>query len=202
MAQFSRSSSSSVETHNSLSTILGTNLRNIDRPKTQTPEPKQNISSGSPCDSGIYGSSWTNDAANNRTKLTGGFNGDGRTSNSSMRSASVLSDCTSGPTSLKTDTTTKTVELTHTSPSSERNFPSSLVSELSEEQQLYSSEVKLTDVYFTLRFTQKWTISGGVCFLSQFLTGSGICTYICWFLQRHFVTMWPWHYVMRTSHVF
>ncbi|XP_047678794.1 leucine zipper putative tumor suppressor 1 isoform X1 [Tachysurus fulvidraco] len=141
MAQFSRSSSSSVETHNSLSTILGTNLRNIDRPKAQTPEPKQNISSGSPCDSGIYGSSWTNDAANSRTKLTGGFNGDGRTSNSSMRSTSVLSDCTSGPTSLKTDTTTKTVELTHTSPSSERNFPSSLVSELSEEQQLYGSEV-------------------------------------------------------------
>ncbi|KAK3566281.1 hypothetical protein QTP86_030575 [Hemibagrus guttatus] len=142
LPQFPRSSSSSVETHNSLSTILGTNLSHIEPyPKPQTPEPKHDMSSGSPCDSGISRSSWTNDGANSRTKWTGGVNGDSETPNSSTRSTSVLSDCTSGPASLKTDTTAKTVELSGASPSSERNFPSSLESEVCEERQIYSSEV-------------------------------------------------------------
>ncbi|XP_026801717.3 leucine zipper putative tumor suppressor 1 isoform X1 [Pangasianodon hypophthalmus] len=139
--QFPRSSSSSVETHNSLSTILGTNLSHIDRPKNQTPEPKHDMSSGSPCDSGISGSSWTNDGANSRTKWTGGVNGDGGTSNSSTRSTSVLSDCISGPASVKTDTAAKNAETNRTSPFTDRNFPSSMESEVSEERQLYSSEV-------------------------------------------------------------
>ncbi|XP_053479972.1 leucine zipper putative tumor suppressor 1 [Ictalurus furcatus] len=138
--QFPRSSSSSVETHNSLSTILGANLGHIDRPKIQTPEPKHDMSSGSPCDSGISGSSWTNDGANSRTKWTGGVNGDGRTSNSSTRSTSVLSDCIPGPASLKTDTAAKNVDRT-TSPFSDRNFPTSMESEVSEERPLHSSEV-------------------------------------------------------------
>ncbi|MCJ8735444.1 hypothetical protein PDJAM_G00247330 [Pangasius djambal] len=141
MPQFPRSSSSSVETHNSLSTILGTNLSHIDRPKIQTPEPKHDMSSGSPCDSGISGSSWTNDGANSRTKWTGGVNGDGETSNSSTRSTSVLSDCISGPASLKTDTAAKNAEMNRTSPFSDRNFPSPMESDVSEERQLYSSEV-------------------------------------------------------------
>ncbi|MCI4381339.1 hypothetical protein PGIGA_G00250510 [Pangasianodon gigas] len=139
--QFPRSSSSSVETHNSLSTILGTNLSHIDRPKNQTPEPKHDMSSGSPCDSGISGSSWTNDGANSRTKWTGGVNGDGGTSNSSTRSTSVLSDCISGPASVKTDTAAKNAEMNRTSPFTDRNLPSSTESEVSEERQLYSSEV-------------------------------------------------------------
>ncbi|KAF5892899.1 leucine zipper putative tumor suppressor 1-like, partial [Clarias magur] len=141
MPQFPRSSSSSVETHNSLSAILGTNLSHIDRPKNQTPEPKRDMSSGSPCDSGISGSSWINDAANSRTKWTGGVNGDGGISNSSTRSTSVLSDCISGPASLKTDTVDKNVETNRTSPFSDPNFPGSMGSEVSEGRQLYSSEV-------------------------------------------------------------
>lgn len=142
---FPRSSSSSVETHNSLSTILGANLSHIDRPKTQTPDQKHDMSSGSPCDSGISGSSWTNDAANNRTKWTGGVNGDGAASNSSTRSTSVLSDCMSGPASLKTDMAAKNAETNRTSPFSNQNIPSSLEPEVSEERQLYGSEVKVTD---------------------------------------------------------
>lgn len=145
MPHFTRSSSSSVETHNSLSVILGTNLNHIDRPKTQTPELKHEMSSGSPCDSGISGSSWTNDGVNSRTKWTGGVNGDGGTSNSSTRSTSVLSDCVSGPASLKTDTVVKNVEMNHTSPFSDRNISSSMESKVPEERQLYSSEVKLID---------------------------------------------------------
>ncbi|XP_060787072.1 leucine zipper putative tumor suppressor 1 isoform X2 [Neoarius graeffei] len=141
MPHFTRSSSSSVETHNSLSAILGTNLSHIDRPKTQTPELKHEMSSGSPCDSGISGSSWTNDGVNSRTKWTGGVNGDGGTSNSSTRSTSVLSDCVSGPASLKTDTVVKNVEMNHTSPFSDRNISSSMESKVPEERQLYSSEV-------------------------------------------------------------
>lgn len=103
------------------------------------------MSSGSPCDSGISGSSWTNDGANCRTKWTGGVNGDGGTSNSSTRSTSALSDCISGPAVLKTDAAAKNVEMDRTSPIPDRNFTSSMESEASEESQLYSSEVKITD---------------------------------------------------------
>ncbi|TUM11647.1 NEDD4-binding protein 3 [Bagarius yarrelli] len=137
------SSSSSVETHNSLSTILGTDLSRIDRSRNRTPEPNHDMSSGSPCDSGISGSSWTNEGANSRTKWTDKVNRDGRASNSSTRSASVLSDCTSGPASLKTDTMARNVELNRTSLSCDKNFPSSLETEASEERQLSSSEVPL-----------------------------------------------------------
>lgn len=167
MPQFTRSSSSSMETHNSLSTILGTNLSHIDRPKNQTPEPKHDMSSGSPCDSGISGSSWTNDGANSRTKWTGGVNGDGGMSNSSTRSTSVLSDCVSGLASLKTDTAVKNVEMNRTSPFSDRNISSSMESEVPEERQLYSSEVK--DFCSHLHSFRREQVSFGVWFLSKFL---------------------------------
>ncbi|KAI5624069.1 leucine zipper putative tumor suppressor 2-like isoform X1, partial [Silurus asotus] len=142
LLQFPRSSSSSVETHNSLSTILGTNLGHIDRPKNQTVEPTHDMSSRSPCDSGISGSTWTNDGANSRIKWTGGVHGDGGTSNSSTRSTSVLSDSLSGPASLNTDAVAKNMETNRTSSFTDQNFPSSAESEVSEERRLYSSEVK------------------------------------------------------------
>ncbi|KAI5094624.1 leucine zipper putative tumor suppressor 1 isoform X2 [Silurus meridionalis] len=141
LLQFPRSSSSSVETHNSLSTILGTNLGHIDRPKNQTVEPTHDMSSRSPCDSGISGSTWTNDGANSRTKWTGGIHGDGGTSNSSTRSTSVLSDSLSGPASLNTDAVAKNMETNRTTIFTDQNFPSSAESEVSEERRLYSSEV-------------------------------------------------------------
>lgn len=147
LPQFPRSSSSSVETHNSLRVILGANLGHI-APKNQAPEPKLDMSSGSPCDSGISASSWTNDGANGRNKWTGGVLGDGGTSNSSTRSTSALSDCTFAPGSIKTDTAAKNLEITHTSPFPDRNFPSSMGSEVSEERQLYDSEVKVTEFGF------------------------------------------------------
>lgn len=92
-----RCSSSSVETHNSLRTILGTGLSPARHSKLVTPEPKLNASTGSPSDSGISGSSWT-----------GGSNAEDRGSNPSTRSASVLSDLIHGQHGGRTDRSART----------------------------------------------------------------------------------------------
>ncbi|XP_062855574.1 leucine zipper putative tumor suppressor 1 [Trichomycterus rosablanca] len=93
---FPRCSSSTVETHNSLRTILGSRLSPVERSKVATPEPKLEMSTGSPSDSGISGSSWISDGVTTGNRWTGAVNGEDRGSNPSTRSASVLSDLIHG----------------------------------------------------------------------------------------------------------